>query len=157
MRVSGGLATFAKVAAVALLVVGCGRSSLVGNGGNDCPAGAHCVPDMAGVDGGRDMSLDMRPSDMLDMRNADMRGDMRPPDMRGDGGGNPECGVTLPCTDPRCEADPRCHKPGQEICTNGIDDDDDGLVDCADPDCANDPFCKSTDMAQTCDDGKGGV
>src|SRR4051794_20198325 len=164
MRGFGGLAAFSRAplagAALLLALAGCGRSSLLGSGGTDCPPGAHCVGDMAGVDGGRDMSLDMRPSDMLDMRGdmrpSDMRGDMRPGDMRPDGG-NPECGVTIPCTDPRCAADPRCHKPGQEICSNGIDDDDDGLADCADPDCANHPFCRSTDMAQTCDDGHGGV
>jgi hypothetical protein len=156
MRSSGGLAAFAKLAAVALVVVGCGRSSLIGSGGTDCPPGAHCVPgDMAGVDGGRDMSLDMRPSDMLDMRPSDMRGDMRPGDMRVDGG-NPECGVTIPCTDPRCESDPHCHKPGQEICNNGIDDDDNGLIDCADPACFNDPFCKG-DMAGGCFDASGNV
>jgi len=28
-------------------------------------------------------------------------------------------------------------------CTNGVDDDNDTLVDCADPDCANDPACTS--------------
>ena len=31
--------------------------------------------------------------------------------------------------------------PGAENCTNGTDDDGDGLIDCADPDCANDPAC----------------
>ncbi|HEY1585762.1 MAG TPA: hypothetical protein VGH63_08735, partial [Polyangia bacterium] len=159
MRGSGGFAAFALSA---LTLVGCGRSSLIGNGGGDCPSGAHCVPDMAGADMGRDMSLDMRPSDMLDMRRGDMRGDMRGADMRGadmrgSDGGNPECGVNIPCTDPRCESDPHCHKPGQEICNNGIDDDDNGLTDCADPACVNDPFCKSTDMAMTCDDGHGGI
>ncbi len=30
-----------------------------------------------------------------------------------------------------------------ENCTNGIDDDGDGLVDCADPDCAADPACQA--------------
>src|SRR5689334_20489642 len=107
MRGSGGFAAFAENAArlaatarlavttllalTALLAAGCGRSSLIGSGGTDCPPGAHCVPaDMAGADGGRDMSLDMRPSDMRgDMRPSDMRGDMRPGDMRLDGG-NPE-------------------------------------------------------------------
>jgi len=29
----------------------------------------------------------------------------------------------------------------QEICDNGIDDDNDGLVDCDDPDCSTDPVC----------------
>ncbi len=31
-----------------------------------------------------------------------------------------------------------------EECTNGIDDDGDGLVDCDDPDCTDDPGCKTT-------------
>ncbi|MGE4613286.1 MAG: hypothetical protein AAEJ46_02985, partial [Planctomycetota bacterium] len=31
--------------------------------------------------------------------------------------------------------------PGAENCTNGTDDDGDGLIDCADPDCANNPAC----------------
>jgi len=86
MRGSGGFAASARIAALAAMVVagsGCGRSSMLGSDGSDCPPGAHCVPaDMARVDGGRDMSLDMRPSDMLDMRPSDMRGDMRPGDMR---------------------------------------------------------------------------
>lgn len=30
----------------------------------------------------------------------------------------------------------------QEICDNGIDDDDDKAVDCDDSDCTRDPFCK---------------
>ncbi len=30
---------------------------------------------------------------------------------------------------------------GEEICSNGIDDDGDGLVDCADPDCKGSPEC----------------
>src|SRR5437868_100504 len=118
MRGSGGFVAFALGA---LTLAGCGRSSLIGNGGSDCPPGAHCVPDMAGLDMGRDMSLDMRPDDMRDMRDMrldmrgdmrdmrDMRGDMRGGDMRGGDMGNPECGVTIPCTDPRCESDPHCH------------------------------------------------
>ena len=31
--------------------------------------------------------------------------------------------------------------PATENCTNGTDDDGDGLIDCADPDCANNPAC----------------
>jgi len=34
----------------------------------------------------------------------------------------------------------------QEICNNGIDDDDDGLSDCKDPNCSDQPICKG----QTC-------
>jgi len=37
-----------------------------------------------------------------------------------------------------------------EWCDNGVDDDDDGLVDCDDEDCANDPRC---DEYQVCGDG----
>ncbi len=37
-----------------------------------------------------------------------------------------------------------------EDCTNGIDDDDDGLVDCDDPECAADPTCPDAcELAQT--------
>jgi hypothetical protein len=36
-----------------------------------------------------------------------------------------------------------------EDCTNGIDDDGDGLVDCADPDCAGDPTCPTTTTTTT--------
>ncbi|MCB0630903.1 MAG: M43 family zinc metalloprotease [Saprospiraceae bacterium] len=32
--------------------------------------------------------------------------------------------------------------PTNEICDNGIDDDNDGLIDCDDPDCGNDPNCQ---------------
>jgi hypothetical protein len=151
MRGSGGFAAFALSA---LTLLGCGRSSLVGNGGSECAGGAHCVPDMAGLDMGRDMSLDMHGDlgDMrLDMRGADMRGaDMRGADMRGaDMRGADMRGADMRGAD--------MGKPGQEICNNGLDDDDNGLIDCADPACANDPFCRSTDMAQTCDDGHGGI
>ena len=101
------------------------------------------------------MRGDMRGADM---RGADMRGaDMRGADMRGSDGGNPECGVNIPCTDPRCESDPHCHKPGQEICNNGIDDDDNGLIDCADPAAPTIPSARRPTWRMTCDDGHGGV
>ena len=43
-------------------------------------------------------------------------------------------------------------------CTDGVDDDGDGLFDCADPECAADPFCVTCgdgalDAGETCDDG----
>ncbi len=38
-----------------------------------------------------------------------------------------------------------------EDCDDGVDNDDDGLVDCEDPDCASDPACSGED--EICDDG----
>ncbi|MDB4965196.1 MAG: hypothetical protein JWN44_885, partial [Myxococcales bacterium] len=64
----------------------------------------------------------------------------------GDLGDDP-CANQSNCTKPECVADPRCHKPGTEICNNGLDDDDDGLVDCKDPDCKSFPGC----TAHACD------
>jgi hypothetical protein len=49
------------------------------------------------------------------------------------------------CNNAFCASDPRCHK--HEICNNGIDDNDNGLVDCADPDCFGSPFCVGVDLA----------
>lgn len=34
--------------------------------------------------------------------------------------------------------------PAVEVCTDGIDNDGDKLVDCSDPDCATDPACGKT-------------
>ncbi len=77
-----------------------------------CPPGAHCMFD----DGGH----------LVDGGH-------------GDAGDN--CGIPSNCSDPECLGDPRCHQPGSEVCNNGIDDDDDGLIDCKDPDCATFPGC----------------
>jgi len=48
---------------------------------------------------------------------------------------------------------------GGEVCTNGVDDDNDGLADCDDPDCTADPACDAateTDCSnQLDDDGDG--
>jgi hypothetical protein len=38
-----------------------------------------------------------------------------------------------------------------EVCTNGVDDDNDARVDCADPDCGNDPACQVPD--EVCGNG----
>jgi len=40
-----------------------------------------------------------------------------------------------------CELDCPCLSSGLEDCTNGLDDDCDGLVDCADSDCSSDSVC----------------
>lgn len=44
------------------------------------------------------------------------------------------CGDGIDCTDPACDGDPACPDSVEE-CSNGVDDDGDGLTDCADPDC----------------------
>jgi hypothetical protein len=64
----------------------------------------------------------------------------------GPDGGDP-CADPKNCKQPQCVGDPRCHVLGTEICNNGIDDNDDGLIDCMDPQCANFPGCKP----HTCD------
>lgn len=52
------------------------------------------------------------------------------------------------------------HETTAEQCANGIDDDEDGLLDCADPDCTQDPVCSETqcgngrlESGEECDDG----
>jgi len=42
--------------------------------------------------------------------------------------------------------------PTETSCTDGVDNDDDGLVDCADPDCACDPAC-APPTETSCSDG----
>ncbi len=39
----------------------------------------------------------------------------------------------------------------EEICDNGLDDDNDGYIDCHDPDCEQDPFCQTPE--EICDNG----
>jgi uncharacterized repeat protein (TIGR01451 family) len=67
-----------------------------------------------------------------------------------------ECTVEA-CTGGVCvhTADPECEKT-PENCTDGVDNDGDGLVDCADADCANDPACRH-EICGNCidDDGDG--
>src|SRR3954447_26612570 len=146
-----------------LLGAGCGRSSLMGHSSSDCPGPVN--PD------GTCGSSDLRPVDMRgDMRDGgdmgqcpefcgqfcgadpqccncnfcqtdpscehiDMRRDMG--DMKGD-----LCSDPNNCMLPECIGDPRCRILGAEVCNNGIDDDDDGLVDCKDSDCVDFPACK---------------
>jgi hypothetical protein len=107
---------------LALVLGGCGRSSLLGDGAS-CPAGGICIPG-----GARDLAG-------VDLAGGD----------GGDGGGD-FCGDPSHCQDPRCVGDPRCHVPGTEICNNCIDDNDNGLVDCADPQCAGFPGCQPGHM-----------
>ena len=46
--------------------------------------------------------------------------------------------------------------PQPEVCSNGVDDDLDGLTDCLDPDCAADPVCTCDPIvAFTCSQGAG--
>ena len=52
------------------------------------------------------------------------------------------CADPSHCMDPRCVGDPRCHVLGTEVCNNGVDDNDNGLIDCADPQCFNFPGCQ---------------
>lgn len=50
--------------------------------------------------------------------------------------------------------------PGSENCTNGIDDNCNGLVDCADPTCATDPACNTgctAGQTRPCYDGPSGT
>jgi len=45
--------------------------------------------------------------------------------------GTVSCGSTTPY-----------HERGEEICDNGLDDDDDAHIDCADSDCAEEEVCE---------------
>lgn len=44
-----------------------------------------------------------------------------------------------------------------EICDNGVDDDDDGLADCADAECSGDPACRAQPFIRANADGVGGI
>jgi hypothetical protein len=63
-------------------------------------------------------------------------------------GGDP-CADKANCMSPRCAGDVHCATPGQEVCNNGIDDNDDGKVDCADPECATFPGCQPGHMCNS--------
>jgi hypothetical protein len=80
-----------------------------------------------------------------------------------------QCDDQQACTTDTCDAG-ICHNtpipgcgvchPTAESCTNGVDDDCDGLVDCADPDCATDRACLPPPVPEICgncidDDGDG--
>ncbi len=40
-----------------------------------------------------------------------------------------------------------------EFCSNGFDEDNDGLIDCSDPDCRRASACRKAETAETCDNG----
>jgi len=67
------------------------------------------------------------------------------------GGGTPSCtdndgdgyGVGSGCNGPDCDDNDNNRNPGNtELCTGGVDEDCDNLVDCADADCSSDPLCQ---------------
>jgi len=53
-----------------------------------------------------------------------------------------DCDTTDAC-DEGCDCDPDCEVPGGEhaMCSDGIDNDEDGMTDCDDPDCGDNPDC----------------
>jgi hypothetical protein len=124
-----------------LFLAGCGRSSILGGSPEDCPVsliqkdGTCCPPERTLPDNtcmtvGGDMG-DGGHGDMGDGGHSDMA------DMLGD-----TCSDPKNCKLPECVGDPRCHVLGTEICNNGIDDNNDGLIDCKDPECFNFPGCQ---------------
>jgi hypothetical protein len=161
-----------------VLAAGCGRSSLMGHSPFDCPAdqlnldGTCGHPDMRphdmGPDGGDGGDGGFCPDFCLgfcgdpqccscDSCQFDPICTMDMGDMKGDGGdmSGDICANPANCQLPQCLGDPRCHIAGTEVCNNGIDDDDDGLIDCKDPDCADFPNCKPhmcNDAAPDCTD-----
>ena len=48
----------------------------------------------------------------------------------------------MDCKDPGCFTSPFCGTPPKEICSNGVDDDANGLVDSADPACKSGKLLK---------------
>jgi hypothetical protein len=148
----GRLALFSLLVATAA----CGRSSLIRTSEFDCPPellspDGRCGVDMKRPDLGPDMQLPCPGENKCATQcgapgccscNVCLAAPIcRPlPDMGPDGGD--KCADPRNCTLPECVGDPRCVTPGREVCNNGIDDNDDGLVDCKDPECATFPGCQ---------------
>jgi hypothetical protein len=145
--------------AVALLSpASCGRSGFLGGSSTDCPSGTvnedgTCGNDLGG-DGGHDFGDGFVTCQQCSTGGCDQPGCCacqacsgalfcQHMDMKGDAGdaGDP-CATKADCMKPECLGDPRCHVLGTEICNNGIDDDDNGLIDCQDPACASFPGCQ---------------
>ncbi len=127
-----------------VMIAGCGRSSLFGTSPEDCPPDQVRPDGTCGNDGGH-VNLDLGP-DLLQCS-----GDAvcQPTDLGPDlGDGGDPCADKKNCKLPLCVGDPRCHVLGTEICNNGVDDNDDGLIDCKDPQCASFPGC----LPHMCDD-----
>jgi hypothetical protein len=113
----------------------------------DCTADAQCASNRCDVASGActqgeicNNGVDDDGDGLVDCADPDCAGAPAcPPPMCGDGV------VTFPetCDPPDgVSCGPSCtllNEIGR--CTNGVDDDNDGLVDCADPDCASDPAC----------------
>ncbi|HZS40588.1 MAG TPA: hypothetical protein VFF06_27335 [Polyangia bacterium] len=152
-----------------VLVAGCGRSSTMGGSPFDCPAnqlrpdgtcglldGGHNdgFGDSGHVDGGGDgggctaqLATQCQQTACADPRCCDCGSCAFTPicqhrDGGSDGDAGDFCGDPNHCKDPQCVGDPRCHVLGDEICNNGIDDNDNGLTDCKDPQCFNFQGCK---------------
>src|SRR5450432_3302412 len=141
-----------KVLAIAIVLVGCGPSSLRGSGPFD-----------AGIDAERMISCDPGAGDQQGCAcaagsRACFSGD---PSQRGVGvchDGTQDCQVTgefgmyAECVGEAL--------PGTENCTNHIDDNCDGKIDCDDPTCATDPACMtgcSDGQTRACYDGPSGT
>ncbi len=147
--------------ASSVVLSGCGRSSFLFGSPQDCPDGkvnadGTCVH----TDGGTDGSIDANPDGPASCTQCAQQGCDKAgccacgvcqgalfcqnPDMKGDGGTDgfmDPCASKNDCMKPECVGDPRCRIPGTEVCNNGIDDDDDGLIDCKDSDCNAFPGC----------------
>jgi hypothetical protein len=145
---------FALLSLLALLVTSaCGRSGLFGSSPYDCPpdqvrSDGTCAP----TDAGQIFHPDLAEycQDVCTEKGCDQPGccdcqmcanaPFCPGDMKGGDAGDP-CADPSDCKKPECAGDPRCHIVGTEVCNNGLDDDDNLLIDCQDPACVNFPGC----------------
>jgi cysteine-rich repeat protein len=71
---------------------------------------------------------------------------------------NTDCRVGYTCQDIFLTGEFACFPGNENICNDGLDDEQDGLIDCADPDCSFDPVCSICGdgfltAGEQCDDG----